>query len=278
MSYNNRFQRANRGLIVFLIDQSASMSQTWSNGLTLADNVAYSINLTLNDIIVRLTDGTTGDVKNTATIAAIGYGGKDDYNAETLFCETISEIDEKYPKAPTTIATKEGNSTIDCIQVVKSVSNYGTPMASAFKMAKEVVEAWINTHNGTQDPVPVVINISEGAPTDSESDVKKYANEILNLSIPDGNVLVFNIHISSSASGQEVKFPADGQTMPDEMSKLLYDISSKVSKDLINQNYQLQSKNIQPGSRLFMSNVNKAEELSNFLDAWFHDDKIYKIK
>jgi hypothetical protein len=275
LAYKNGFARANRGLIVFLIDQSGSMRDTWSNGLTLADNAANSINLTLNNIILGLTDGTTGDVKNSATIAAIGYGGKDDDNAETLFCETISEIDEKYPKAPTTIATKEGNSTIDCIQAVKSVSNCGTPMASAFKMAKDVVEAWINTHNDTKDPVPVVINISDGAPTDSESDVKKYANEILNLSIPDGNVLVFNIHISASASGQEVQFPADGQTMPDSMSQLLYDISSKVSQDLINEIQQLQSKNIQSGSRLFMSNVKKAEELVEFLQL---GTKVSKMK
>ena len=273
--YKNAFTRANRGLIVFLIDQSGSMTTNWSNGLSLADNAANSINLTLNNIILGLADGTTDKVKNSATIAAIGYGGKDNDNAETLFCETINKIDEDFPRVPTIIATKEGNATLDCIQALQSKAEWGTPMASAFKMAKDTVASWINTHNDVKDPVPVVINISDGEPTDSVVDVKKYANEILKMSIPDGNPLLFNIHISGTSNAKEVKFPSDGETMPDNMSQLLYDISSNATQDLINEIPLLQSKNIQSGCRLFMSNVGKAEELVEFLQL---GTKVTKMK
>ena len=264
MAYKNPFTRANRGLIVFLIDQSGSMSSTWSNGLSLADNAANSINLTLHNIILGLADNS-GNVKNSAVIAAIGYGGKDNYSAETLFCDSIDKINDAYPKAPTVIATKEGNVTINAIQALKSTAQFGTPMASAFKMAKDVVAAWINDHKEAKDPVPVVINISDGMPTDSDADVRKYANEILNMSIPDGNPLLFNIHVSENPTVQEVKIPVDGQAMPDSMSQLLYDISSKATPDLINEIPLLQQRNVQSGCRLFMSNVQKAEDLVEFL-------------
>lgn len=273
--YRNAFTRANKGLIVFLIDQSGSMSDTWSNGLSLAENAANSINFTLNNIILGLTEGSTGDVKNSAMIAAIGYGGREDHTAETLFCDSIDKIDEIFPSVPTIVATKEGNATMDCIRAVETKAEYGTPMASAFKMAKDTVEAWIQTHNDVNDPVPVVINISDGAPTDSEIDVKKYANEILSMSIPDGSPLIFNIHISESSTAKEIKFPADGETMPDRMSQLLYDISSKATQDLIKEIPLLQSKNIQPDNRLFMSNVRKAEELVEFLQL---GTKVTKMK
>ena len=276
--YENYFSRANRGLIVFLIDQSRSMSAIWSNGLSMADNVANSINLILNHIVLSWT-WSDGCVRDKATITVIGYGGKDNYNAETLFCDSIDKINDAYPRTPAVIATKEGTVTINVFQAVKSTAGYGTPMASAFNLAKDVVAAWIQTHSGINDPVPVVINISDGMPTDSEADVRKYAHEILNMSIPDGTPLLFNVHISAeNPSGKEVTFPIDGQTMSDSMCQLLYDISSKATYDFI-KHIPASWLNIQPDCKLFMSNVQRVEKLLDLLyDLCINDERATGLK
>ena len=271
MKYSNFWYRKNRGLVVFLIDQSNSMSASSLNRQSLAEIAADAVNLMLNNFILSSTSTDyDGDVKvkNRATIVVIGYGGKDNDNAECLFCESITKIDEDFPRVPINIAAKEGNVTLDCIQALKSKVGYGTPMASAFKLAKDTVDTWISIHNNMNDPVPVVVNIAGSYPTDSEEDVRKYANEIKNMEIPDGNVLLFNVHIP-----REIIFPANGELMSDKITQLLCDISSNVSHDLIKNCYQSKS-NIQPGSKLFINTIYIMEHLFDKIDFLSYDGAV----
>jgi len=259
MAYTNAFTRANPGLIVILVDQSRSMEDPWLNNLSLAENTANSINSVITEVILRLTL-PNGNVKRNVFLAVVGYGGTDNYKANIIADDWIDEIESKYPLQSIPI----GNITQDVVKILDPVMGGGTPMASAFKTAKDIIESWIQTHNATEDPVPVVINISDGAPTDDVNELKQYVSEIKSLQVPDGNPLVFNIHLSANG-GIEMKFAKTLPSNSDTMSSLLHEISSEASVELINKIPELQQQGLQGGEKLFMSNVQRAEELTKFL-------------
>jgi len=66
-------------------------------------------------------------------------------------------------------------------------------MCQALAQAKTIVQNWISQHPSCFPPI--VINITDGEATDGNpSDA---ANEIMGLASSDGNVLLFNVHLSS---------------------------------------------------------------------------------
>lgn len=62
-------------------------------------------------------------------------------------------------------------------------------MSNAFQLASELVKEWLTrakeeysiTRDDRLDPIPLIINISDGDLVDCEADVLKYANAILNI-------------------------------------------------------------------------------------------------
>src|SRR5438445_2271209 len=75
----------------------------------------------------------------------------------------------------------------------------------------------------------LMFNISEGEPTDSDLGVT--AQSVTKLSTGDGNVLLFNIHISSQ-SGAPIIFPDSQEALPDDHARLLFSMSSQLPEFL----------------------------------------------
>jgi hypothetical protein len=96
-----------------------------------------------------------------------------------------------------------------------------TPMAGAFQRAGALVAGFLADHPDCFPPV--VINITDGKPTDANPE--QDASRLRQLSSTDGNVLVFNLHISDS-SGQRIEFPDREDVLPDLYSRLLFRMSS----------------------------------------------------
>lgn len=266
--YNNSFSRSNPGLVVIMIDQSGSMCLTSSkNNLELCENAANSVNNLVNEFILKLTTmDSDGEeiVKRSLRLVLIGYGGPND-EAYVICDKWIDEVESTYPKGQVKMTTREGTFPQDCIVVVDPVADNCTPMAWAMSIAKDKVSEWVNNpqHSSANDPVPVVINISDGAPTDSDDDVRKYAKDIMSLNIPDGNPRIFNIHISANSSS-EIRFPNSKSGMDSE-SELLYDISSEVTQDLVETIPELLNYSIKGGEKMMMSNVSDPAVLVQFL-------------
>lgn len=274
MPYSNSFSRRNPGFLVIMIDQSGSMCATsQNNGLELAENAANSVNNLINELILKLgTVDANGNeiVKRSIKICLIGYGGPNDEAYCILKdsehpdgCMWIDEIDEKFPMGKVKVATREGLFAQDCIEVVKPVADCCTPMGWAMSLAKDKVVDWVNSHNSAADPVPVVINISDGCPTDSEDDVRRYANEIKSLQIPDGNPRIFNIHISDDSTS-DVRFPSNTNGL-ESWAHLLFEISSEVTSDLLQSIPELVNSHVSGGEKMMMSNVSDPVALLNFL-------------
>lgn len=94
-------------------------------------------------------------------------------------------------------------------------------MCSAMARAQAFLSGWLTQHPDCFPPI--VINTTDGESTDG--DPTNAANAITNLSSSDGNVLLFNLHLSST-SAPSVEFPASETGLADEYAKLLFSISS----------------------------------------------------
>lgn len=284
--YDNNFTRANPGLIVFLIDQSKSMNDPWSGGKTLAQQTAMSINRCISEMAIRFTSGT--EIKDEANIIMIGYGGTENsMEAELLRSGSIATLfsDDSIPVQHLKQKISDGAGgileiDIDLKEFVTPKAVWGTPMASAFQLASALVTEWVTraketvddegnpiVRDDSLDPVPLIINISDGEPTDNEADVRKYANEIMDINCPDGNPLIFNIHLSANG-GQEVCMPMTDASLPanDKMSKLLFDISSKLPESMVQAAKESGFADAEAGVKTFMSNVTEVEKFVMFLN------------
>jgi hypothetical protein len=97
----------------------------------------------------------------------------------------------------------------------------GTLMCAALAEARTVLTGWLAEHPSGFPPI--VINITDGEATDG--DPTAAAAALRDLHTDDGNVLLFNLHLSSQAA-PTVQFPADDAAVPDKWAKLLFSLSS----------------------------------------------------
>ncbi|WP_254923631.1 vWA domain-containing protein [Pseudanabaena sp. SR411] len=103
----------------------------------------------------------------------------------------------------------------------ESSAGGGTPMCQALNLARGSLTDWLNQHPSSFPPI--VINITDGESNDG--DPTSEAEAIRELSSDDGNVLLFNLHLSSQRT-KPVEFPDSVETLPDEYAKLLFSLSS----------------------------------------------------
>jgi hypothetical protein len=101
------------------------------------------------------------------------------------------------------------------------VANGKTPMNAAVELANEIVGGFLGTHPDCFPPL--VVNLTDGQPTDTNP--LNAATNLKALKSSDGNVLLFNAHLSS-APGAPITFPALEDNLPDVFSKLLFRMSS----------------------------------------------------
>ena len=100
-------------------------------------------------------------------------------------------------------------------------------MGAALRLARTMSAAWCKKHP-TSFP-PIVINISDGEATDaSQEELICLAEKLKAVTTNDGNLLLFNLHITSNCEGTQVlKWPADNESIPFlRHAKLLFNMSS----------------------------------------------------
>ena len=106
-----------------------------------------------------------------------------------------------------------------------------------------------------------MIHITDGESQDG--DPIPYAEAVKALATNDGNVLLFNCHLSMSAV-QPFVFPAHDQGLPDDLARTLFHMSSPLPdpffRSAVQEGYQ-----IQQGARGMAFNADMVA-LINFLD------------
>lgn len=257
--YQESFSSANPGLILILIDQSASMRDPYGNS-DKANTAAIAVNKVVEEIILACTNGNV--IKDRCFVGAIGYGT----NVEIIFLDKASGL-AKNPNI-TTNKKKISDGAGGLVEVdqvervfVTPTANGGTPMAEAFQQAYEGVQKFISTRPDCFPPT--VINITDGEPNDFATATME-AKKLAQLKTSDGNVIILNAHISNASAGK-IELPSnDSGFSSDKFAQFLFDISTVLPEPLA-VSAKAEGFNVQPGARGFVYNAD-VETLIKLLD------------
>lgn len=197
---------------------------------TKAAGLADAINRLLQNLVIKC--AKSEGIRDYYHVGVIGYGGhgvRSAFSGALSGRELVPISDIGNNPARVEQRTKRVDDGAGGIleQTVKfpiwfdPLSQGGTPMCEALNRATAVVVDWLGKHPNCFPPI--VINISDGESTDG--DPLECAYDLMNLSSTDGSVLLFNLHISSSAH-RAVEFPDSEVGLPDAHAKLLFNMSS----------------------------------------------------
>ena len=224
-----QWSSATPGLLIILLDQSGSMMEPYEGGKNRTEFASLVVNKVIDNIIQKNFDGDAP--KNRCFISVIGYN----HNVKELCSGWLKDLDES-PIRYETLKKKTPDGAGGLVEVevkqpvwVEPITHDGaTNMLGAFRMAKDLANQWIN--DNPDFPAPVIINISDGVPYyDGQEprvcmkETTALAQEIMNMSNADGNVLIFNAQIDSVPT---VKYPTSKSELNDEAGQFLYDITS----------------------------------------------------
>ena len=239
-AYTAQITRNTPTAFIFLIDQSVSMQNyttLYGEEMPMAEAVARIVNHQLNELVLRCIKGS--ETRDYYDIAIIGYGEKaySGWKGELEGRDFVkpSELKEHPYKKITTkkeTRTRKGVKVVEVeeVQWIEAEATQGwTRVHLAFEKAKGLLDEWMEKHHDKDCYPPTIINITDGEFNGATKEyVLQQANELKSLFTNDGNVILFNIHISANkavcvtcpASKDEVSFSSLATTMY-EMSSLL---------------------------------------------------------
>jgi hypothetical protein len=269
MSYKGRISRNNPSSLIFLIDQSGSMNDAWGEDSTLkkADKVADIINRFLQALSIKCAreDG----VRDYYHVACIGYGAKVGpafsgvlAGRDTVPISEIANNPARIEQRNRKVEDGTGGlveTTVRFPVWFDAVASGGTPMCQAVNTAQSVLSNWLSGHSACFPPI--VINVTDGESTDG--DPSSTTHSLRNLSSSDGNVLLFNAHISAK-KGQVSLFPSSEDGLIDEYARLLFRISDKLT-DQMRAAASASNMNLLPDARGFVFNA-QMEHLIQFVE------------
>ena len=228
-SYNARVNSQHPGGITILLDQSGSTDQTCTfRNTKMRKDEAIGL-LTDNCLDeVAMTCYSKGAYKRRLEILALSYA--DDKVAPAFASPFdreefigIDELIENPPFMQRVEGADEPERPGWCVP--RAVGS--TPMCAVLRHARLLIEPWCRSHEDSFPPL--VFNISDGRSTDGNPGPD--ACELRELHTNDGNLLLFNLHISETG-GQPILFPSRPDELPDEWAKQMFEMSSEMPEFL----------------------------------------------
>jgi len=239
MPYTAEINRQNISCLLFLIDQSGSMADPFGGeaGRSKAQRLADAINRLLYELIIRCTKNQSEGARNYYDVGVIGYGpgmgpalGGRLQNQPLVKISDLADnplrVDERRRKV------EDGTGGLVEEKVLfpiwfDPVTQNGTPMCAALGYAQTILEPWVQSY--PQSFPPTVINITDGEATDG--DPRPAAAALRRLATQDGDVLLYNLHLSSHA-GTPILYPETPTGLPDEFARQLFEMSSVLPGDI----------------------------------------------
>lgn len=231
---SKQWSSATPGYIIFLVDQSGSMQESYTEGKTRAEFTSLVINRTVNELINTNMDGEK--VKDRVFVSMIGYGGSSALAVDDIRSDYLSSFADN-PLRMENLKKKVSDGAGGLIEIdeqmpifIEPTANGLTPMADALSFAKELIEGWLQKK--PDNPAPIIINISDGLPytgtsvDDAMNKAISVSKEIMAINSDDGNPLIFNSHIGDG--GTQCGFEESESELSDDQAKFLFKISSKV--------------------------------------------------
>lgn len=227
--YDRPMTVAHPGCVLFLIDQSGSMSievGAHSN----AERVADALNRLLSGLVARCRDGD--QVRDHLLVGAIGYGGSGGNGlGEDLLgtgwrgCRPISRLRAGRPgvlvPGPADGLGRLVKRRPWPLQIwLDPVAYFSTAMCTALRRAGQLCQDFVEHHPDSYPPI--VVNLTDGQATDGNP--RKPAGALRSISSRHGAVLLFNLHVSGGG-GEPVEFPAE-PPLHDSAARKLFEMSS----------------------------------------------------
>src|SRR4051794_39596865 len=231
MPYTAEISRTNPTCLLFLIDQSSSMDGPFGGqpGKKKSEGVADAINRLLQNLVLKCAKST--GVRDYFHVGVIGYGAE---VKPVLVGTSLGR-----PLLPISVVA---NAPLRVEQRTRKVDDGAgglierpfrfpvwfeptaggkTPMNAAVELATQIVGGFVAAHPDCFPPL--VVNLTDGQPTDSNP--MNAAQALKALKSSDGSVLMLNAHLSSSPA-PPITFPNSEDVLPDVFSKLLFRMSS----------------------------------------------------
>jgi hypothetical protein len=223
MPYTAEISRSNPSCFLFVVDRSASMEDPFvGEGMRKCDGMADTLNRLLYELAIKC--AKEEGIRDYYDVGVIGYGA----TVESAFTGPlagrslvpISDI----AKNPARFDERQKESTTGARRVIRvpvwfdPVAAGGTPMVKAFGLAASVLRGWIDAHPRAYPPA--VVHITDGESTDGDPTPAMHA--VTQMYTGDGNVLLFNVHISSDPRAKALKFPDSSAALPDANARMLF--------------------------------------------------------
>lgn len=241
--YSARVTSKNPALIIILVDQSDSMKDpARATDRSKAEIVAVCVNQLIEELVLKSTKDFN-DPKPYFDLTVIGYGR----SKESRLLYLLKGTNEDNPY----ISIDELNKSAVIVDGkptwIRPMSDGGTPMCAAFKIAIKLAKKWVSKN--VDNYPPVVFNVTDGAPSDG--DPSKDVLELTQVSTSDGATLVFNAHIADGRvikgeklnrvelrkdeSIEKISWPSSDEQLSDELAKKLFKLSSPLPPSIVEQ-------------------------------------------
>lgn len=270
MSYAAEISRTNPSCFLFLIDQSGSMADPFGAGESnkrKADGVSDAINRLLQNLVIKC--AKEEGVRDYYHIGVIGYGsqvgpalGGALAGKQLVPISEVANMPARLEERTKKVEDGAGGLVDQTVRFpvwCDPVAHGGTPMCQALAQTQTLLQTWLAQHPDCFPPI--VINITDGESTDG--DPGPAADAIKQLKSNDGEVLLFNVHLSSHRAAP-IKFPDSESELPDKFAQLLFRMSSTLPpylRSLVEQ----EGTRVSDGTRGFVFNADIVSVIQ-FLD------------
>ena len=237
--YTAQITRNTPTAFIFLVDHSVSMQNEttlFGEKMTMAEAAARIVNMQINELVLRCIK--SNEVRHYYDIAVIGYDeeaysdwkgeleGRDFVSPEELRDNPYKRIvtrEEKRTRKGTVIKEVEKVQWIEA-----NCDGSWTHVHKAFDRAKRLLAEWMKEHHEKDCYPPTIINITDGWFNGASKEyVLQQANELKSMFTNDGNVILFNIHITDEDTVNSIACPIMKEELNnDEYAEMLFDMSS----------------------------------------------------
>jgi hypothetical protein len=241
MPYSAEISRQQPTAFLFLLDQSASMQDPFGGAEQKGDAapskarvLADTVNKLLQNLVLRC--AKEEGVRDYFHVGVIGYGERVqplvtpaesvDGGAGLIPISALADRPKRMEERVKSVATAGGEEKEQRVKFpiwFDPHAKNGTPMCQALDLAAQQVRDWIDRHPSSFPPV--VMNVTDGEATDG--DPLQYAQQLRSFATDDGEVLLFNVHLSESEA-PAVELPSSRDELPRdaEYAEDLFQMSS----------------------------------------------------
>ncbi len=260
MTYERRVDRHNPSCLVFLVDQSGSMSEGMTGAnVSRAVAVADQLNGLIYELIQRCTKSLSEPPRPYFAVSVIGY--RTDSMGRPVIGPMLQgaladrpwvwtsdlaqhplRLEERQQETPA------GPQRYTVPVWLDPLATGGTPLCGAVNYAGKLVRSWVDQYPDSFPPI--VVNLSDGESTDG--DPTEWSARVRGLATSDGNALMFNLDMSSN--GQPVLFPNVPSPSWSKYGHTMFSMSSELPSVMLSA-AAAQGFTVAPGSRGFGMNA-----------------------